>query len=186
MIRVLIADDEPMIRAGVRAVLASDPDMEIVAEAGDGHEAVELVRRHRPAVAVLDIRMPGRGVAAAWEISARMPETKVVMLTVSTDRRDLLDAVRPTPAYVLDQVSTVLAVNPEGERLMPGVRERGNLVRYVFTDPRAREVFVVWEDMARDCVAHLRTVAAADPARSGGAAPTTRSVPSAIIGPMPR
>ncbi|MFJ6677131.1 helix-turn-helix transcriptional regulator [Actinosynnema sp. NPDC091369] len=78
----------------------------------------------------------------------------------------LLEAVRPTPAYVLDQVSTVLAVNPEGERLMPGVRERGNLVRYVFTDPRAREVFVVWGDMARDCVAHLRTVAAADPART--------------------
>ncbi|MFI9008314.1 helix-turn-helix domain-containing protein [Actinosynnema sp. NPDC053489] len=75
----------------------------------------------------------------------------------------LLEAVRPTPAYVLDQVSTLLAVNPEGARLMPGLVEAGNLVRYVFTDPRAREVFVVWEDMARDCVAHLRTVAAADP-----------------------
>lgn len=75
----------------------------------------------------------------------------------------LLEAVRPTAAYVLDQVSTVLAVNPEGARLLPGVRECGNLVRYVFTDARAREVFVVWEDMARDCVAHLRTVAATDP-----------------------
>ncbi|NUT47987.1 MAG: helix-turn-helix domain-containing protein [Saccharothrix sp.] len=76
----------------------------------------------------------------------------------------LLEAVRPAAAYVLDQVSTVLAVNPEGARLMPGVLERGNLVRYVFTEPCAREVFVEWADMARDCVAHLRTVAAADPA----------------------
>ncbi|MCE6998844.1 helix-turn-helix transcriptional regulator [Saccharothrix sp. S26] len=77
----------------------------------------------------------------------------------------LLEAVRPTAAYVLDQVSTVLAVNPEGARLMPGLSERDNLVRYVFTDPRAREVFVAWGDMARDCVAHLRTVAAVDPTR---------------------
>ncbi|MDQ0605229.1 YesN/AraC family two-component response regulator [Streptomyces canus] len=69
MIRVLIADDEPMIRAGVRAVLATDPDIEVVAEAVDGHDAVELVRRHRPEVAVLDIRMPGiNGIDAAAEI----------------------------------------------------------------------------------------------------------------------
>ncbi|WP_123747303.1 helix-turn-helix transcriptional regulator [Saccharothrix texasensis] len=82
----------------------------------------------------------------------------------------LLEAVRPTPAYVLDQVSDLLAVNPEGERLMPGVCGRGNLVRYVFTDPRARDVFVGWEGMARDCVAHLRTVAAADPGSAALAA----------------
>ncbi|WP_197043511.1 helix-turn-helix transcriptional regulator [Saccharothrix sp. NRRL B-16314] len=75
----------------------------------------------------------------------------------------LIEAVRPAAAYVLDQISTVLAVNPEGTALMPGVRECGNLVRYVFTDRRARSVFVAWDDMARDCVAHLRTVAAADP-----------------------
>lgn len=68
----------------------------------------------------------------------------------------LLEAVRPAPAYVLDDVSNVLALNEEGRRLLPGIE--GNLVRYVFTHPAAREVFAGWADMARDCVAHLRTV----------------------------
>lgn len=76
MIRVLIADDEPMIRAGVRAVLSTDPEIDVVAEAADGHDAVELVRRHRPAVAVLDIRMPGtNGIEAAAEIRRTVPGT---------------------------------------------------------------------------------------------------------------
>ncbi|GIG66605.1 response regulator transcription factor [Phytomonospora endophytica] len=82
MIRVLIADDEPMVRAGVRAVLSAGHGIEIVAEAADGHTAVELARRHRPDVAVLDIRMPGTdGIAAATEIRRTLPDTGVVMLT---------------------------------------------------------------------------------------------------------
>jgi DNA-binding NarL/FixJ family response regulator len=81
-IRVVLADDEAMIRAGVRAILASDPEIEVVAEAGDGHQAVELARLHRPDVALLDIRMPGLdGLAAAAEIRRLVPETAVVMLT---------------------------------------------------------------------------------------------------------
>lgn len=76
MIRILIADDEPMIRAGVRAVLATDPGITVVAEAADGHQAVDLVQRHRPQVAVLDIRMPGTGgIEAAAEIRRTVPET---------------------------------------------------------------------------------------------------------------
>jgi DNA-binding NarL/FixJ family response regulator len=82
MIRVLLADDEAMIRAGVAAILATDPGIEVVAEAGDGAEAVELARAHRPDVAVLDIRMPKTdGLAAAVEIRRAMPDTAVVMLT---------------------------------------------------------------------------------------------------------
>ncbi|EXG82623.1 response regulator transcription factor [Cryptosporangium arvum] len=82
MIRVLIADDEAMIRAGVRAVLTTDPTIEVVAEAADGRDAVELVRRHRPAVAVLDIRMPKvNGIDAAAEIRRAVPATGVLMLT---------------------------------------------------------------------------------------------------------
>jgi DNA-binding NarL/FixJ family response regulator len=81
-IRIVLADDEPMIRAGVRAVLANDPGIEVVAEAADGHEAVELVRRHRPAVALLDIRMPRLdGLSAAAEIRRLMPETATIILT---------------------------------------------------------------------------------------------------------
>ncbi|MFH8749910.1 response regulator transcription factor [Streptomyces rimosus] len=81
MIRVLVADDA-MIRAGVCAVLATSPGIEVVAEAADGREAVVLMQRHRPAVAVLDIRMPGTdGIEAAAEIRAAVRGTGVVMLT---------------------------------------------------------------------------------------------------------
>ncbi|MBB5957231.1 DNA-binding NarL/FixJ family response regulator [Saccharothrix tamanrassetensis] len=82
MIQVLVADDEAMVRAGVRAILATDGGVEVVAEAADGHQAVELVRVHRPHVALLDIRMPGLdGLAAADEIAVVAPATRVIMLT---------------------------------------------------------------------------------------------------------
>ncbi|GLH97280.1 response regulator [Phytohabitans aurantiacus] len=82
MIRVLLADDEAMIRAGVKAILAADPGIEVVAEAANGREAVEQARAHRPAVALLDIRMPQLdGLAAATEIRRVAPDTAVVMLT---------------------------------------------------------------------------------------------------------
>ncbi|MGW5875737.1 response regulator [Nocardiopsis terrae] len=82
MIRVLLADDEAMIRAGVRAIVRSDPEIEVVAEAADGREAVELVLSHRPDVALLDIRMPRMdGLAATAEIRRVAPDTRVVILT---------------------------------------------------------------------------------------------------------
>ncbi len=82
MIRVLIADDEAMMRAGVRSILESDPEIEVVFEAANGREAIDGTQRHRPDVAVLDIRMPGLdGLSAATEIAATVPATRVVMLT---------------------------------------------------------------------------------------------------------
>ena len=82
MIRVLIADDEAMMRAGVRAILESDPEIEVVFEAADGRAAIDGVQRHRPDVAVLDIRMPGLdGLGAAAEIAETAPGTRVVILT---------------------------------------------------------------------------------------------------------
>jgi DNA-binding NarL/FixJ family response regulator len=82
MIRVLVADDEPMIRAGARAILASDAEIEVVAEASDGREAIELARRHRPDVVLLDIRMPGvDGLTAAEELRHAAPQSAVAMLT---------------------------------------------------------------------------------------------------------
>jgi DNA-binding NarL/FixJ family response regulator len=81
-VRVLVADDEAMIRAGVRAILAADPGVEVVGEAADGRQAVELARRHRPDVALLDIRMPGAdGMTALAELRAAVPDTAVIMLT---------------------------------------------------------------------------------------------------------
>ncbi|GAB2660844.1 response regulator [Nocardia goodfellowii] len=82
MIRVLLADDEAMIRAGVRAILDSDPGIEVVAEAADGHEAIESAQAHHPDVVLLDIRMPRLdGLAAAAELRRTYPDIAVVILT---------------------------------------------------------------------------------------------------------
>jgi DNA-binding NarL/FixJ family response regulator len=86
VIKVLLADDEAMVRAGVRAILDTDDAIEVVAEAADGVEAIDAVRRHRPEVAVLDIRMPRMdGLAAAAEIRKTVPETAVVILTTFSE-----------------------------------------------------------------------------------------------------
>ena len=86
MIRVVLADDEPVVRFGVKAVLATARDVEVVAEAENGSEAVDLVARHRPDVAVLDIRMPGLdGLDAASLIRDRHPGTATLVLTTFAD-----------------------------------------------------------------------------------------------------
>jgi DNA-binding NarL/FixJ family response regulator len=93
-IPVLIADDEAMIRAGIRAILDNDEGISVVAEAADGGSAVELVRRHRPEVALLDIRMPGQdGLAAAAEIRRLVPATRVVLLTTFGEDDDIARAI---------------------------------------------------------------------------------------------
>lgn len=79
MIRVLIADDETLMRAGIRLILENDPDITVVAEAADGKQAVELTRTHTVDVALLDIRMPGGDGLKAAEQIART--ANVVMLT---------------------------------------------------------------------------------------------------------
>lgn len=81
-LRIVLADDEVMIRAGVRAILGSDTDIEIVGEAGDGQEAVDLVAQHQPDIALLDIRMPKMdGLLAARKIRQLAPEVGVIILT---------------------------------------------------------------------------------------------------------
>ncbi|MEU4983225.1 response regulator transcription factor [Streptomyces sp. NPDC021969] len=134
MIRVLIADDEPMIRAGVRAVLATAADIDVVAEAADGHDAVELVRRHRPAVAVLDIRMPGlNGIDAAAEIRTAVPGTGVIMLTTFGEDDYILKALGGGAAGFLIK-------SGEPEELLTGVRAVAGGAAYLSPQVAARVV----------------------------------------------
>jgi DNA-binding NarL/FixJ family response regulator len=92
-ITVLLADDHAAVRAGIKLALAGE-GFDVVAEAADGPEAVRQAIGSRPDIALLDVRMPGSGITAAEEIVAALPETVVVMLTVSRDDDDLFAALR--------------------------------------------------------------------------------------------
>ena len=91
--RVLVADDHAPTRAGVRLALEGQ-GFRICAEAGSADEAVAGALRERPDLCLLDIGMPGNGVAAAAEIKLRLPETSIVMLTISRDDQDLFESLQ--------------------------------------------------------------------------------------------
>jgi DNA-binding NarL/FixJ family response regulator len=92
-VTVVIADDQARIRRRVREALATDGCV-VVAEAASGDEAVRLTLAHRPDVALLDIHMPGSGIRAAREIAKQVPDTAIVMLTLSATDDDLFDSLR--------------------------------------------------------------------------------------------
>jgi NarL family two-component system response regulator LiaR len=102
-IRVVIADDHSLVRQGLRRYLEMADGIEVVGEASTGGEAVDLVDRERPDIALMDIRMPEMdGLEAARTISARYPETGIVMLTAYDDRHFVVEAVRAgARGYVL-------------------------------------------------------------------------------------
>ncbi|GIE93280.1 response regulator [Paractinoplanes rishiriensis] len=117
MIRVVLADDEAIMRAGLRMLLSDEPDMEVVGEAADGAEAVRLVERLRPDVVLMDARMPGLdGIGAARQIGQNHPEVRVLVLT-TFDEDVLVDgALRAGVAGFL------LKVSPP-EQLLDALRE---------------------------------------------------------------
>ena len=101
--RVLLADDHAMVRRGLRLILDAEPDLEVVAEAGDGAEAVELALREDVHLAVLDITMPRlTGIQAARELAQRRPEIRLLMLSMHDNEEYLFEALRAGAAgYVL-------------------------------------------------------------------------------------
>ncbi|MFZ0384554.1 MAG: response regulator transcription factor [Solirubrobacteraceae bacterium] len=94
-IRVLIADDQALVREGLMTLLQATPGIEPVADAADGAEAIGLAARHRPDVILMDLRMPNvDGVQATREIRAAQPDTEIVVLTTHADEASILDALR--------------------------------------------------------------------------------------------
>lgn len=95
MIRILLADDHALFRAGIRRILEEQSDMAVVAEASSGAEAIDLAREHSPDVAILDIGMKGvNGIAATAEIVARRPQTAILILSMYSDEHYVVGAVR--------------------------------------------------------------------------------------------
>jgi DNA-binding NarL/FixJ family response regulator len=93
-LRIVIADGHPPTRASIRRAVESDRRLTVCAEASDAAGAVDAAMEHQPDVCLLDVEMPGNGIAAAWEITARLPQTAVVMLTRSDSDANLFAALR--------------------------------------------------------------------------------------------
>jgi DNA-binding NarL/FixJ family response regulator len=114
-IRVLIADDHTLVRAGFRALLESK-NIEVVAEAADGREAIELTKKHHPNIVLMDIGMPGlNGVEAASRISKELPFARVLILSMHANEEYVLQALRAgASGYLLKdsgKQELILAVN---------------------------------------------------------------------------
>jgi two-component system, NarL family, response regulator len=154
-IRVMFVDDHPILRAGLVATVGTQPDMSVVAEAGDGREAVELFREHRPDITLMDLRLPVlSGVEAIRAIRREFPDARVIVLTMydgdediqrallagarayllkDTLRKELLDAVRTVHAgqhYISSAVASRLAERlPRSELTARELEVLGLIVR---------------------------------------------------------
>lgn len=106
-IRILLADDHALVRRGVRLILDQEPDLEVVAEAGDGAEAIEMARAHDVDLAVLDIAMPRMtGLQAARELASLKPDLRILMLTMHDNEQYFFQALKAgASGYVLKSVA---------------------------------------------------------------------------------
>jgi len=106
-IRVLIVDDHALFRRGLVMVLEQEKDIDLVGEAGDGAEAVNIAQDTMPDVVLMDVRMPRRGgIEATSQIKALAPHIKILMLTISDEEADLYDAIKAgASGYLLKEIS---------------------------------------------------------------------------------
>ena len=131
-IRILIVDDQQLVRTGFRAILSTEPDFEIVGEAGDGHEAIEAAARLSPDVVLMDIRMPKLdGLAATRHLATAPSRSRVIILTTFDLDEYVYEALRSGASGFLlkdapaDQLVTAIRVVAGGEALLaPSVTRR--------------------------------------------------------------
>lgn len=126
-ITILIADDHPVVRDGLRGMLGGQPDLEVVAEAANGEEAVVQAARYRPKVILMDLRMPRMdGVQAISEITSSQPDAKVLVLTTYDGDRDIDRAVEAGAVGVLlkdvprEELFSAVRAVARGESVLAG------------------------------------------------------------------
>jgi len=155
-IRVLLADDDALLRAGLAVVLSTDSDLDVVAEAADGLQAVDQCRRHAPDVVLMDVRMPGiDGIEATRRIVAILPDTKVLILTTFQYDEYVWGALRAgasgfllkraSPERLLDAVHTVAS----GEALLDPAVTRTLIQRHLESESGSADVRAVDIDARR-------------------------------------
>jgi len=151
-IRILVADDHYVVRMGVIAMINDEPDMEVVAEAANGIQAIELFKKHKPDLALLDSRMPLKnGVHAAKEIKSHAAAARIVMLTAFDGDEDIFQALESgAQGYVLknstdkDLIPAIRAV-AGGQRWIPQEVEDRLAQRNTYEPLTPRELVVLHE-----------------------------------------
>ncbi|MBV9762042.1 MAG: response regulator transcription factor [Acidobacteriaceae bacterium] len=131
-IRIMVADDHNIVRAGLVALLRTVPDFEVVAEAADGKEAIEGFRRHHPDITLMDLRMPLiSGVEAVTEIRRTSPGARIIVLTTFDGDEDIYRAIQAgAKAYLLkgmfgeELIEAILAVHAGKSRIPAPIAER--------------------------------------------------------------
>lgn len=183
--RVLLADDHALVRAGFRALLQNLPDVEVVAEAGEGHEALRLIESLQPDIALLDIAMPGlNGLETAARVAKEFPQVRVLLLSMHATEEYALQALHAGVAGYLikdaDPTELELALKavskgetylspPVSKHVIEGYLQHtanapGKLTPYQRLTPRQREVLqLIAEGYTSPDIAHklhisLRTV----------------------------
>ncbi|MGH9238718.1 MAG: response regulator [Vicinamibacterales bacterium] len=116
-VRILLADDHTVVRQGLRKLLEERPDWEVIAEAGDGREAVRLAEQHKPDVAILDVAMPLlNGIEATRQITKRVPATRVLVLSMHADEAYVTQILQAgATGYLLKDSADVDLLKAVGE-----------------------------------------------------------------------
>jgi DNA-binding NarL/FixJ family response regulator len=151
-LRVLVADDHPIVRSGLCGLIEGADDMEVVDEARDGDEAVRLTRLHRPDIVVMDITMPGLdGTEATKQIHAELPDVRILALTMHDDRAHLMRlleagasgfVVKRAPGEELLRAIRVVGAGESyvDSTLAGAILRRDDAVRDELLSPREEEV----------------------------------------------
>jgi len=173
---ILLGDDHALVRRGLRLILDNEPDLTVVAEAGDGAEAVEQVKVHQPDIAILDIAMPRlTGLQAAREISRIAPQTRVLILTMYDNEQYVIEALQAgAVGYVLksvadrDLVEACRAAMRNEPFLYPGAvntlirnlldRTRGNRSAKVITEREEEILKLVAEGYSSKQIAEMLVI----------------------------